>query len=149
MLNGISPLISPDLLKVLAEAGHGDKIVFADAHFPGKSIAQRAGIPYLRLDGQSMMPLLRAVLELYPLDKHVDTPVLLMEKSPQDAALDIPIIREYEELVSTIDDRGASAMGYLERQDFYDTAHKATCIVQTGETAVYANLMVVKGITKV
>ena len=146
MLKGISPLISPDLLKVLAELGHCDTIVLADANFPGKTIAARAGIPYLRLDGQEMVPLLEAILTLFPLDTLVPHPVQLMEKSPQDAAMVLPIVDAYKSVVAEWDDRKEDAIGYLDRQEFYAAAGMSGCVVQTGETALYANLILTKGV---
>ena len=149
MLRGISPLISPELLKVLSELGHGDTIVFADANFPSASNAIRGNTVYLRLDGQAMLPLLDGVLELLPLDEYVDHPVCLMQKEPRDAALSLPILDEYISIVSKWDKRGADAVGYLSRSDFYAAARSAACIVQTGETAIYANIILQKGVVHV
>ena len=66
MLKNISPLISPDLLKVLAQMGHGDEIIFADAHFPAHSM----GPQVLRADGVSVSDLLGAVIPLFELDSY-------------------------------------------------------------------------------
>ena len=75
MLKGISPLISPELLKTLAEMGHGDEIILSDAHFPAHSM----GIPVLRADGIRVAPLLdgyRAAIEKHapdaPATAHID-----------------------------------------------------------------------------
>ena len=78
MLKGISPLISPELLKILAEMGHGDYIVFADANFPSESIGEYSRV--VRADGHTVPDLLRAVLPLFPLDTYVAKPVSLMAR---------------------------------------------------------------------
>ncbi|MBQ2976877.1 MAG: fucose isomerase, partial [Clostridia bacterium] len=75
MLKGISPLIPPELLKILAEMGHGDEIVIADGNFPGASIAKNL----IRLDGHRAVEVLEAILKLFPLDTY-EKPVYLMEK---------------------------------------------------------------------
>ena len=146
MLKGISPLISPELLKILSELGHGDTIVFADANFPSASNAVRGHTTYLRLDGQAMPPLLDGVLALIPLDEYVESPVLFMAKEPQDKDLLLPILDEYTQIISKWDKRGEKATGYLSRSAFYEAARHAACIVQTGETAIYANIILQKGV---
>ncbi|HHT45178.1 MAG TPA: fucose isomerase [Fastidiosipila sp.] len=146
MLKGISPLISPDLLHVLMSMGHGDTIVIADGNFPGASIAARSGAKLIRLDGQGTAPLLKAILELFPLDAYTELPVVVMAKEPRDKDLELPIIDEYKFLVRQVDERGEALVGELSRQGFYDAAENAYAIVQTGETAIYANVMLVKGV---
>lgn len=146
MLKGISPLLPPELLAILAAMGHSDTIVLGDANFPGSSIARKSGAYYVRLDGQSMLPFLEAVFSLMPLDAYVDKPVLLMQKEACDAALKLPIIDEYIKQVSIHDPRGEEAVGFLPRKEFYEKAAQAYCVVQTGETALYANLILQKGV---
>ena len=146
MLKGISPLISPDLLRVLCELGHGDTIVFSDSNFPGNSIAKQNGAAFLRLDGQGMVPLLDAILALFPLDEYVPHPVCYMQKEPRDKDVAVPILDEYTKVVSRWDKRGGEAVLYLPRQDFYEESKKAACVVQTGETAIYANIILQKGV---
>lgn len=148
MLKGISPLISPELLKVLCEMGHSDTIVFADSNFPARSIAQKNESVYLRLDGQGMVPLLGAVLPLFPLDAYVPHPVIYMQREARDKDLPVPILNEYTKIVSQWDERGTASVGDVPRQTFYDMAQKAACIVQTGETAIYANIILQKGVVK-
>ena len=146
MLKGISPLISPDLLHVLMSMGHGARIVLADGNFPGASIAARSGARLIRLDGQGTLARLDATLDLFPLDAFTEKPALVMAKEPQDMHLSRPIVNSYRVLAAHADARGEAAFGEISRQSFYDEAAKAYAIVQTGESAIYANIMLVKGV---
>ena len=141
MLKGISPVVSPDLLKVLAEMGHGDEIVFSDAHFPAHTFG-RAGAVVLRADGLAADKLLRGVIPLFELDSYA-TPVVMMAAVPGDA-LDPDVEKAYR-----------AALGYegtierMERFAFYERAKKAYAIVLTGETRKYGNVILKKGVTPV
>ena len=95
-----------------------------------------------------MPELLDAILQLIPLDEYVDTPAMVMEVMPQDKDLDLPIIDEYKKIVSKYDARGEKAFGSYERFEFYEQAKKCYCILQSGETAIYANLILQKGVVK-
>ena len=148
MLKGISPLISPELLKILAEMGHGDTICFADGNYPAEANARAGGCKIVRLDGQPIVPLLSAVLEVFPLDENTEKPATLMAKQPCDKELETPIWDEFAACLEAADRRGASAMGFADRFDFYDLSKKCYCIVQTGEGALYANIMLKKGVVK-
>ena len=139
MLKNIPPIISPDLLAVLNEMGHGDRICIGDGNFPGASMAAAEGAILVRADGHGVPDLLDAILQLIPLDAYVETPAMVMQVSPQDAGMKIPIIDEYKKIVAKYDERGEKAFGEYERFEFYDNAKKCYCIVQSGETAIYAN----------
>jgi len=143
MLKGIPKIISPDLLKVLCEMGHGDTIVIADGNFPSESVGKEAIV--IRADGHGVPELLDAILSLFPLDTYVDTPVSLMQVVPGDNA-ETPIWDEYKVIVEKYDNRGKKAFGQLERFKFYDEAKKAYAIIATGESAIYANIMLQKGV---
>lgn len=143
MLKGISPLIPPRLLKILCEMGHGDRIVLADANFPSESVGKNAEV--VRLDGINMPELLDGILALFPLDTYVDKPVTLMEVVKGDK-VETPIWKEYEDIISKHDERGKAVIGNIERFDFYDEAKKCYAIVATGEKALYANLILQKGV---
>ena len=138
MLKNISPILSPELLKILMEMGHGDEIVIGDGNFPSASIAQRL----VRLDGHSVPNVLDAVLKLFPLDTYVDAPVALMDNG--DAESRPPIWAEYKEIVKN--NEGEKEFELVERFDFYERAKKAYAIVSTGETAIYANVIIKKGV---
>jgi L-fucose mutarotase len=142
VLIGISKLISPDLLKVLSEMGHSDEIVLADGNFPGASHAQRL----IRADGHDMPGLLDAILQLFPLDQYVEKPAALMQVLPGDD-VQTPIWEQYR---SIIERRTGLSEPFeeVERFAFYERAKKAYAVVTTGESALYANLILKKGVIK-
>lgn len=143
MLKGISPVISPEMLKVLCEMGHSDTIVIADGNFPSESMGKDAIV--IRADGHGVPEILEAVLKLFPLDTYVEKPVSLMQVMPGDNAK-TPIWDTYKKIVAEEDERGESVFGEVERFEFYERAKKAYAIIATGETAVYANIMLQKGV---
>lgn len=145
MLKGIPAILSPELLKVLCEMGHSDRIVIADGNFPAESVGKNAKI--VRLDGHGVPEILDAVLQVFPLDAYTDTPVMLMELMDRDAGkIQTPIWDEYKKIVLKYDERGENAFGNIDRFSFYEEAAKAYAIVTTGEKAVYANIMLQKGV---
>lgn len=143
MLKGIPKIISPELLKVLCEMGHSDRIVIADGNFPAASMGKDTIV--IRCDGHKGIEMLQAILEVFPLDTYIDKPVNLMEKVPGDT-VEVPIWEEYRQIVERYDDRGAKAVGHLERFPFYEAAKMAYAIIATGESALYANIMIQKGV---
>ena len=142
MLKGINPMLSPELLKVLCEMGHSDTIVIADGNFPAETMGKNGIV--LRMDGHGVPEILKAVLEVFPLDSYVDSPVSLMERCEGDTA-DVSIWKKYDELVAAADPRGARIIRRLERFEFYEEAKKAYCIIATSETSQYANVILQKG----
>ena len=148
MLLNIPKILSPELLKALCEMGHGDKILLADANFPGKSAAIRCGALYLRADGIGVPALMEAILQLMPLDLYTDEPAMVMDVDVRDKGLKIPIHDTYRKIVAKYDSRGEKAVAQYERYAFYDKADAACVIVQTGEEAIYANIILQKGVIK-
>lgn len=146
MLKGIPEILSPQLLKVLCEMGHSDTLVIADGNFPVESMGKDAVI--VRADGHGVPELLDAILQLFPLDTYIENPVRLMEVMKDDPTPTPQIWATYEEIVKKHDARGTSCMGHVERFAFYDLAKKAYCIIATGEKAVYANVLLQKGVVK-
>ncbi len=142
MLKTVSPLISPELIKVLAEMGHGDELVISDANFPAASIAQRL----VRADGLPIPPLLEAILQLFPLDQYVDQPASVMMVVPGDPYKPI-IWEEYCQILRKTEP-GFTEFEYVERHAFYERAKRAYAVLATGETALYANLILKKGVIK-
>ncbi len=142
MLKGISPMLSPDLLKVLCEMGHSDTIVIADGNFPAQTMGKNGIV--LRMDGHGVPEILEAILEVFPLDQYVDQPVSLMERVPGDNA-DVSIWKTYEKMIEKAEVRGAGMIKKLERFEFYEEAKKAYCIIATSETSQYANVILQKG----
>ena len=143
MLKGIPQILSPELLKVLCEMGHGDRLVLADGNFPAETMGKNAIV--IRCDGHGVPELLDAVLKLFPLDTYVEHPVNLMEVVPGDD-VETPIWDTYREIVSKYDHRGAACLGNIERFAFYEESKKAYAILATGEKALYANVMLQKGV---
>ncbi len=141
MLKGISYLISPTLLEVLARMGHGDEIVLADAHFPGESFNPRV----LRADGIRIPDLLKAILPLFELDSYVDAPLIMMAPVEGDE-LDPRVEASYLESIR-ITNPDAAPIARIGRFEFYERTRKAFAVVMTGETAKYGNIILKKGVT--
>lgn len=146
MLKNIPPILSPELLKVLCEMGHGDRLCIGDGNFPGKSMAKPNDCVFLRADGHGVNELLDAILQVIPLDKYVEHPVMLMDVMECDRDLDIPVWKDYAETVAKYDPRGGEAIGKYERFEFYEQAKKCYCILMSGETQIYANVIIQKGV---
>ena len=140
MLKGISPLLSPELLKILAEMGHGDELVIGDANFPAQSLGRRC----VREDGHGGAALLDAILSLLPLDTFVDAPVTLMRVVPGTMDGDPPIWADFQAVVER--HQPGTKLGQAERFQFYDRARQAYACVATGERALYACVILKKGI---
>lgn len=142
MLKGISPLLSPELLKVLCEMGHSDTIVIADGNFPAETMGKDGIV--IRMDGHGVPEILEAILEVFPLDQYVEKPVSLMERCEGDNA-DVSIWKKYDALMEKYEERGTKVIQKLERFAFYDEAKKAYAIIATSETSQYANVILQKG----
>ena len=142
MLIGISKLISPELLRILMEMGHGDELVLGDGNFPAASHAQRL----VRCDGHGTPELLEAILQLFPLDQYVERPVAVMQVTPGDDT-PTPIWDAYREIVRNRAGRDLP-FDETERFAFYERAKRAYAIVATGEPALYANLILKKGVIR-
>lgn len=140
MLKGVPSILSPELLKVLMEMGHGDELVISDGNFPAAAYANRL----VRCDGHDVPALLDAIMKFLPLDTYVEAPVMLMEVVPGDAIKPTiwdaykKVIAKYEPVDSRIQ--------FIERFAFYERAKKAYAIVSTGEKALYANIILKKGV---
>lgn len=145
MLKGIPAILSPELLKRLCEMGHSDCLVISDGNFPAESIGKDAVV--VRMDGHGVEEILDAILQVFPLDTYTDQPVSLMEKVPGDTS-PTPIWSVVERLVDKYDTRGKDVVGFIERFAFYEKAKKAYLIIATSETALYANVMLQKGVVK-
>jgi len=142
MLKGISPMLSPELLKTLCEMGHSDTIVIADGNFPAETMGKNGKV--IRMDGHGVPEILEAVLTVFPLDQYVEQPVALMDRVPGDTA-DVSVWSTYEEMISKADPRGSALIRKLERFEFYGEAKKAYAVVATSETRQYANVILQKG----
>ena len=138
MLKNVPSIISPELLKILMEMGHGDTIVIGDDNFPAAANAKRL----VRLDGHGVPEILDAILKLMPLDTYVKTPVSLMDNGDKENRP--PIWDEYKKIIEK--NEGEKDIELIERFAFYTRAKNAYAIIATGETAIYANVILQKGV---
>ena len=143
MLKGIPQILSPELLKTLCEMGHSDTLIIADGNFPAESMGKGAKV--IRMDGHGVPEVLEAILKVMPLDTYVEKSANLMEVMPGDP-VETPIWDVYKEIVSTYDMRGSKTVGNIERFAFYEEAKKAYLIIATSEKALYANILLKKGV---
>lgn len=143
MLIGISPLLSPDLLAALCEMGHGDEIVFGDAHFPGSSLGPKV----IRADGLAIDALLAGVAPLFALDQYVERPLAMMAVVQGDE-LDMSVEARYLAAIRRAHPDTKEAER-VERFAFYERAKRAFAVVMTGETAKYGNIILKKGVTPI
>ena len=139
MLKGIPKIISPELLKVLSEMGHGDEIVIADANFPSETFGQRV----VRADGLGGVELLKAILKLIPLDTYAEENFLLMQTVKGDPTPEI-----WDKYFAVAKKDAGFKGGNLERFAFYERAKKAYAVIASGEEAIYANIILKIGVIK-
>lgn len=140
MLKNIPTCLSPELLKTLDEMGHGDEVVIGDGNFPSSSLGPKV----IRADGIGGEEILKAILTLIPLDTYSEPNFMLMETTNGDPTPSI--WQKYDEIVNKADPNVKK--GLIERYAFYERAKKAFCIVQTSEKAIYANIILKKGVVK-
>ncbi|XP_069000164.1 fucose mutarotase [Embiotoca jacksoni] len=145
VLKGIPSVLSPDLLYALAKMGHGDELVLADANFPASSICA-CGPKEIRADGLGIPQLLEAILKLLPLDTYVPFAAAVMDLVDTDKqkCLAVPVWETYTLLLSQAG--SPDLFEKVERFAFYERAKKAYAVVATGETALYGNLILKKGV---
>ncbi len=140
MLKNIDPLLTPDLLSILRRMGHGDEIAIVDANFPAEANARRL----VRLDGISATAALSATMSVLPIDTYVDAPVQTMEVVGDEDAIP-SIVVEFRRIVR--ESAGFDVQfGTLERNAFYERSREAFAIVATGETRLYGNVILGKGV---
>ncbi len=139
MLKGIPNIISPELLKILMEMGHGDEIVIGDGNFPGQSMNERC----VRCDGHGVPELMEAILKLMPLDTYAK-PAFIIQKVPGDN-VETPIWNVFDGIIKEHTDE---KIEQIERFAFYERAKKAYAVVMTSETALYGCIILKKGVIK-
>jgi len=140
MLKGIPARISPELMYTLMKMGHGDELVLADGNFPADSIARRI----VRADGLSVPDVLEAILQFFPLDAYVDAAAFVMQPVPGDPPKP-PIWKKFKQLLDASEGKSVQ-LELVERFAFYEQARRAYAVVATSETALYANLILKKGV---
>lgn len=143
MLKSIDPLLSPDLLAALRAMGHGDTIALVDANFPAAANAQRL----IRLDGHGVIRVLDAVLSVLPLDDFAPDAAIRMDVVG-DATAERPVFADFRACLARHEPQPGQALGALERHAFYAAARAAFAIVATGETQLYGNILLRKGVIR-
>ena len=141
MLKGIPSILSPELLKIMMEMGHGDDLVLGDGNFPSASSAKRL----VRSDGHKVPELLTAILQFFPLDTMVERPVALMAVVPGDSTKP-QIWEQYRGIIQKFE--RFNDFDYLERFAFYERARKAYAVLATSENAPYGNIILTKGLVR-
>ncbi len=137
VLKGIPKIIPPKVMEMLMEMGHGDELAIVDANFPAHSM----GVPVIRADGTRSDEMLQAVLKFLPLDTYTDYNTFLMDNGKEEKP---EVWKSYEEILKNSgEDYRIKA---LERFEFYERVRKAYFIVATGETRLYANIILKKGV---
>lgn len=143
MLKGIPKILSPELLKILAEMGHSDRIVIGDGNFPAESMGRNCHV--LHMEGHGVPEILDAILTVMPLDQYVEQPVSLMQVVPGDT-VETPIWDVYREIVAKHTPGRDHLIRNVERFAFYDEVKTSYCVIQTSEAALYANVILQKGV---
>lgn len=142
MLKGVPRILSPELLKVLCEMGHTDELTIGDGNFPGHTYGRKV----IRLDGHGIPEILEAILKVFPLDTYVKCPVTLMDVVAGDP-VETPIWDVYQEIISKYDPRGKECFETIDKWEFYKkTKEQSSVVIMTGETALYANIILKKGV---
>ncbi|WIY52407.1 RbsD/FucU domain-containing protein [Devosia sp. YIM 151766] len=141
MLKHIPPLLGPELLATLRAMGHGDEIVIADANFPASFL----GPEVHRADGIAATDMLDAVLTLLPLDDFVDQAAIGMAVVGDPEARP-PIFAEFAAIIARHEPK--AGFSTIERYAFYDRARQAAAVIQTGETRLYGNVILKKGVIR-
>ncbi len=146
MLNGISKVLTGDMLKALCDMGHGDSLVLADANFPAETYAKRL----IRCSGCDASELLEAILPLFPLDvDYTEKPACVMELTASDRARKMPRPATWDSYESILQNEYPDQkLGMIERYAFYEKTREAYLVIQTGEERQYGNLLLVKGVVK-
>nr|NLD41212.1 fucose-binding protein [Actinomycetales bacterium] len=140
MLKGIDSRLSPELLYLLAQMGHGDRLAVVDRNYPAES----AGIPVVRMDSTGLIPTLEAILSVFPIDTFVDQPVGGMNQV--DLPETVPAVQgEAFALVNRIEGREVG-VERIERFAFYEAARRCFAVVITGEDRPYGCVILTKGV---
>ena len=143
-LIGIPESVSADLLYALARAGHGDKIVIADANFPSDSIAATAVVPNPIRVNASTSQILGDILKLLPLDQYMEYPVAVMDRVPRDKERNL-LVPAYV-AIAEASKKEVRSLEYVERFKFYELAKNAFVVIQTNDSTLYANVIMYKGV---
>lgn len=146
MLQGISKILTGDMLKVLCDMGHGDEIIIADANFPGEGLAKRL----IRCPGVSSSELLNEIADIFPLDfAYTKYPAAVLDLTPSDVESGMPTPETWKEYTKILSERYENfELGKIERFNFYNRTKSAYAVIMTGEERVYGDLLLTKGVVK-
>lgn len=138
MLKSIAPQISPELMKVMMEMGHGDTIMFADSNCGVSGY----NIPHIRLDGVRIPELLEAILPYFPLEDSMPSVLVCEDEKP------LEIWKTYEQVIRASEEGAKLGEGIqvTPGEQFLEEAMNCKCLVATGETALNANIILRKGV---
>lgn len=148
MLNGISKLLTGDILKVLCDMGHGDVLIISDGNFPGEGIAKETVVGKLiRCPGVNVSQVYEAISPLFPLDvDYSAVPAAVMELTDSDKARGMARPAAWSDYERILHQRYSNVqLGMIDRFEFYERAKKAYAVIQTGEERQYGNLLLIKG----
>ena len=142
MLKKIPSIISPEMIKILMEMGHGDEICISDGNFPAHKYGKRV----IRMDGHCVPEILEAVLQFFPLDTNIEHPVILMDCDKKDNGF--PMIWDaFRNVIIESEERNVfSEFKYIQRSDFYNRVSSCFAVIATSEAAHYANIILKKGV---
>lgn len=140
MLKKIPPIISPELMKVLMEMGHGDELLIADGNYPKFGQSNKV----VRMDGHGVVDILEAILPFFPLDSYVQAPVILMDVLKDDPYQPV-IWKEYQDIID-FNNENEVTMEKIHKHDFYPRGKEAYAVITTSETELYANIILKKGV---
>ncbi|MCJ8510256.1 ribose ABC transporter [Rhizobium lemnae] len=139
MLKSINPLLTGELLAILAEMGHGDEIVITDANFPAVRVAEHL----IQMPGIPATDILEAVLSLMPLDDFVDHPATVMDAVSHRPA----IYTEFEAIVESAEKRRIP-LDNIEVPAFVERTKAACAVISSGERRLYGNIILKKGVVR-
>ena len=140
MLKGIPPILTPELMKILMEMGHGDELLICDGNYPKFGCPDRC----VRMDGHGISEILDAVLQFMPLDTYVDHPTVLMAVLPDDPYKPV-IWPEYQRIGQKHEENGLREIA-VDKPEFYSRGAQCYACIATSEKALYANIILRKGV---
>jgi L-fucose mutarotase len=148
VLKGIDPLLSPELLKILAEMGHGDELIVADANFTAASLAREAGSakPLIRMPCTTVLRMTEAILSLLPLGTPQEQPVGFMKVCDSPEGYASGLQRDVQAMLRSKGLLSPEHTEFIERFAFYERTRRAFAIVLTGDPQPYGNVLIKKGV---
>jgi L-fucose mutarotase len=139
MLIGLPAILGPDLLYTLRSMGHGDEIALVDGNYPAQNDARRL----IRADGHGIIAMLDAILQVLPLD--TATPYAIFRAAQNnDPAQNADIHQQIDATCRA--NAPTHTVHPLSGPDLYPRIRAAHTIVATSEMALFANVILRKGV---